>query len=111
MKKIYYSLIYSHLVYAIEVWGSADETLLENLLTIQEKAVRAMVFKDNYPPIPGPLNPADPIFKYLHILKFKDIYNLKILKFVYKWIHMLIPKNFDNSFIRNRDVHNNDTQI
>ena len=69
-----------------------------------------MVFKDNYPPIPGPLNPADPIFKYLHILKFKDIYNLKILKFVYKWIHMLIPKNFDNSFIRNRDVHNNDTR-
>ena len=37
LKKIYYSLIYSHLVYAIEVWGSADVSLLDNLLTIQKK--------------------------------------------------------------------------
>ena len=91
LKSIYYSLIYSHLVNAIEVWGNACDTLIEKLLTLQKKAVRLMVFKDNYPAIPGPLNPSDPIFKYLHILKIRDIYKQQVLRFVCKWKNMLTP--------------------
>ena len=29
MKNVYYSLIYSHIIYAIEAWGSAFKTELE----------------------------------------------------------------------------------
>ena len=35
MKNVYYSLIYSHLVYGIEVWGSACKTELNKLLVLQ----------------------------------------------------------------------------
>ena len=31
LKTIYYSLIYSHLIYAIHVWGSANNTLLDSI--------------------------------------------------------------------------------
>ena len=54
LKSLYYSLIYSHIAYAIEVWGSADKSKLYPILTLQKKVVRMMVFKDNFPPIPGP---------------------------------------------------------
>ena len=62
LKNIYYSLIYSHIVYAIEIWGSAGDTELEKILMLQKKAVRMMSYKDQYPQIPGPLNPSDLLF-------------------------------------------------
>ena len=109
LKSIYYSLIYSHLLYAIEVWGNACDTLIDKLLILQKKAVRMMTFKDNYPATPGPLNPSDPIFKYLHILQFKDIYKLQILRFVYKWKNKLIPHHFGNIFMKNCDLYSCNT--
>ena len=35
LNMVYYSLVYPHLNYAIEVWGSADQTHLERILTLQ----------------------------------------------------------------------------
>ena len=37
MKTLYYSLVYRHLLYAIEVWGSAGITLLNRLLVLQKR--------------------------------------------------------------------------
>ena len=44
MKNVYYSLIYSHLVYGIEVWGSACKTELNKLLVLQKRAMRLMTY-------------------------------------------------------------------
>ena len=62
LKSMYYSLIYSHIVYAIQVWGSANDTELDKILILQKKAVRMMLYKDQYPQLPGPLNPTNPLF-------------------------------------------------
>ena len=35
---LYYSLVYPHLNHAIEVWGSADQTHLDRILTIQKNS-------------------------------------------------------------------------
>ena len=42
MRNIYYSLIYSQLVYGIEVWGSACKTELNKLLVLQKRTMRLM---------------------------------------------------------------------
>ena len=42
---IYYSLVYSHLNYAVQVWGSACKTELNKLL-LQKKAVRMTTLND-----------------------------------------------------------------
>ena len=61
MKNVYYSLIYSHILYAIEVWGSAFKTELNKVLILQKRAIRFMTFNDGFPLIPGPLRPTDPL--------------------------------------------------
>ena len=61
MKSIYYSLVYSHLIYAIEVWGAAFKTELNKLFVLQKRAVRLMTYKDNFPLHPGPLSHTEPL--------------------------------------------------
>ena len=38
MRNVYYSLVYSHIIYAIEVWRSACKTELEKILILQKRA-------------------------------------------------------------------------
>ena len=45
MKTLYYSFVYPHLLYAIEVWGSADITHLNSLITLQKRVVRMITFQ------------------------------------------------------------------
>ena len=68
LKSIYYSL-YSHIVYAIQVWGSANNNELHSILILQKKAIRMMTCKDQYPKIPGPRYPSNPILLSLEYLK------------------------------------------
>ena len=42
LKNVYYSLVYSHIVYAIEVWGSTSKTEMNKILILQKKAMRLM---------------------------------------------------------------------
>ena len=45
---IYYSLIYSHLIYGIEVWGSACVTSIHKILILQKKVARLITNNDNF---------------------------------------------------------------
>ena len=82
MKNVYYSLIYSHIIYAIEVWGSAFKAELNKIFVLQKRVMRLLTFNDVYPSIPGPLSPTAPIFAKLNALKVDDIYNHQVSKFV-----------------------------
>ena len=73
MNNVYCSLVYSHIIYAIEVWGSAFKTELDKILILQKRAMRLMTFNYVFPAIPGPLSPTDPIFVKLKHLKVQDI--------------------------------------
>ena len=46
LKMLYYSLVYPHLIYAIEVWGSADHSSLDRLLVLQKRIVRLITFSN-----------------------------------------------------------------
>ena len=46
LKMLYYSLVYSHLNYVTEVWGSADPTYLDRILILQKRIVRMLTFND-----------------------------------------------------------------
>ena len=73
LKNVYYSLVYSHIVYAIEVWGSTSKTEMNKILILQKKAMRLMTYKDSYPIIPVPLLPSGPIFYQLKTLSRRYI--------------------------------------
>ena len=101
MKNIYYALVYSHLVYAIEVWGSACVTNMTKILTLQTRAIRLITYKDQFPTIPGPLYSSEPLFLKLSFLKVEDIFILQVSKFVHKCINFDNINNFDNWFKHN----------
>ena len=75
---IYYCLVFSHLSYGIQAWGSACQTHLSTLKVIQNKAVRIICGKQYfqiYGQTPGPLPSSNPLYKELEILKLDDIFN------------------------------------
>ena len=40
MKNIYYSIIFSHIVYAIQVWGSAGKIETDKILILQKRTIK-----------------------------------------------------------------------
>ena len=61
MKNVCYSLIYSHIVYAIEVWVSAFKSELKKIFVLQKRVMRLLTFND--------VIPTDLIFAKLNVLK------------------------------------------
>ena len=104
MKNVYYSLIYSHLVYGIEVWGSACKTELNKLLVLQKRAMRLLTYNDQYPVIPVPSNP---IFIKVELLKVKEIFKYYISKFIFKFLQI----NFHSWFTASSVIHNYRTRF
>ena len=73
MKNVYYSLIYSHIIYAIEVWGSASKTELDKILILQKRVMRLVTFNDEFPAIPCPLtgsswSPSKSVLKFRSVI-------------------------------------------
>ena len=50
MKTLYCSLTYPRLIYAIEVWGSADSTHINHVIMQQKRIVRMMNHLDKWQP-------------------------------------------------------------
>ena len=109
LMSIYYCLIYSHIVYAIEVWGSAFKTELNKILILQKRAIRLMSFADKLPMLHGNLVPSNPIFFKLKILKVDDVYKYQLNKSIFKCINQLTQ--FHNWFVVTHQVHPYQTRI
>ena len=101
MKNVYYSLIYSHIVYVIEVWVKYE---LNKIFVLQKWVMRLLTF-NVYPSIPGPLSPTAPIFAKLNDLKVDDIYNHQVSKFVFKCIYRLTPEQFHDWYKLTSGMH------
>ena len=106
LRTIYYSLVYSHLNYGIQVWGSACKTDLDKILILQKKTVRAMTghrWYQTYGKHGPSWAPSDPLFKSLGILKIYDVYKLSVGKFIYSSLSHLSPPLFWSWFSINNE--------
>jgi hypothetical protein len=109
---LYYSLVYSHLIYGIHVWGSACAKELDSIEVLQKKAVRVISNVQHfqiYGEPPGPLPASDQLFKDLEILKLEDIFKFHIVKFVFQSLSQETPPTFFDWFSINNDVHGHST--
>ena len=110
MKNIFYSIIYSHIVCVIQVWGSAGKIETGKILVLQKRTIRLISNKDKKPVLPGPLASTNPIFFKLEILKVKDIFTLQISKFIYRCLKLDTPDNFHEWFKLNCVSHSYNTR-
>eukprot|EP00732_Lithocolla_globosa_P005361 Lithocolla_globosa_v1_NODE_5514_length_1228_cov_70.501279.p1 type:complete len:261 gc:universal NODE_5514_length_1228_cov_70.501279:410-1192(+) len=79
---LYYSFIYSNLIYCLEIWGNSETTLtyLQPLLLLQKKLVRIIDFSTYQAH-------ALPIFQKLKILHIFDLYRFRISLLAHKITH------------------------
>ena len=110
MMNLYYSLNYPHLLYAIQIWGSTFENYINKIVVLQKKLVRVMTFNVTFFTINGPPAHTAPLFKSLNILKFKDIFELRISQFIYECIHSHAPIQFNSWFVFINQVHSHSTR-
>ena len=113
IRTIYFSVVYSHLYYGIQAWGSADPTIMNKLEILQNKAVRILSGKQYfqiYGQEPGPLPSSEPLYKKLEILKIKDIFELSIANFVFSTLTFDSPAIFDSWFRYDHEVHDHSTR-
>ena len=109
---VYYCVVYSHLSYGVEAWGSACKSDLNKILVLQKKAVRILSgnrYFQIYGEQAGPLPHSEPLFKSLEILKFDDIFNINIAKFVYLTISKESPDVFSEWFKFSHLIHSHAT--
>ena len=80
---LYNSLILSHLNYCTLAWGYEHKRITK----LQKKAIRIihMAIHSSH---------TDPLFKKIRSLKFKDLFELNILKFYYKLMNNNLPDYF-----------------
>ena len=71
---LYNSLIISHMVYSILLWGKSDN--VHRIEKLQKKAMRIISYS-------RPLKHTEPLFKAFNLSKFTDIYTLKLLNFFF----------------------------
>ena len=100
---LYNSLFSSFLQYGIIVWGLTYEVHTNPIYFLQKKVVRAIAFKSF-------TSPSTPTFSELKILKLYDLFELKLLTFVYESVTMISPICFHKFFDTLTSVHQYDTR-
>ena len=106
MKQLYYSFIYPYLTYAITSWGSACKTRLNRIRTKQNKCIRSIIFAHSR-------ENATSYYNLLDILKFDNIFKLKVALFGHKTINdpTGIQTIFSGSPPLASDCHSNYTRF
>ena len=82
---LYKSLFIPRINYGSLLWGHVGESIDK----IQKKAIRTITYS-NY------IAHSEPLLKSLNLLKVKDLFNLKILKFLFNLYHNKLPPYFNN---------------
>ena len=108
LKTLYYSFIFSHLSYGLEVWGAATSNKnFKRIVTTQKKAIR-IITKSKW------LSHTEPRMKDLGLLRITDQHQLQCLSLIYDMtkgycndIFGLIDKQNDQVMAHNlRSVQN-----
>ena len=88
---MYYSLIYPFLIYALPVYGAADQIHINTINLLQKKVVRLMTFND-------PISHSLPLFKEFEILTIFDVFKVETSKFVFESLNHINPPQFHGFF-------------
>ena len=95
---LYNSLFSPFLQYGILVWGLTYETYINPVFLLQKRVIRAISFEHF-------TSHSTPIFFGLKILKLHDLFQLKLLSFVYESVLKISPVCFHNFFKSVESVH------
>ena len=99
---LYNCFVLPYLTYSILTWGGSSTQCIR-LLTLQKRAVRIISnagFHDH----------TAALFCNLKLLKFNDLYHLKLGKFMYKYMNNALPLCFSSFFTLTSSIHSYKTR-
>ena len=100
---LYNALFLSFLQYSLIVWGQTFASYIDPIFKLQKKVVRAISFQPR-------LSPSLPIFKDLKLRKLSEIFELRLLTFVYDSVNKISPCCFHDFFLFSSSVHQYSTR-
>jgi len=92
LRMLYHSLINSRAQYRITAWGKAASCHLQTISAVLSRAMRCLNTDKLL------TNKVTTIYKMQKNLQLKDIYNLEVSKFMYKYTTSQLPAKFNNYF-------------
>ena len=105
MVQLYYSFMYPYLKYGIIAWDNTNKKLTHEVQLLQNKILRIINFKSL-----KDHTRMCTLYKSMHILQFKDIFELDEAKFVYAYHNDKLPSNIDGIFNPVQNQHNYGTR-
>jgi hypothetical protein len=103
LSNLYYSFVYPHIVYCIEVWGNAADEHVNPLYLLQKKCVRIITNSSKFAS-------SKPLFTSLEFLTVSQIYAFRMYLFRYKFMNKSLPVVFNDMFVTNSSIHSHDTR-
>ena len=89
LRNIYFGIVYSYLQYGVTSWGNAASKYTTRI-QIQQNYIVKILTKT-----PFFRKKLLPIYSNLNLLKFNNIFNLEVLKFVFKFRSKTLPSCFN----------------
>ena len=107
LTSVYYSLVYSHLQYAIICWGNTSKKVLNRLQIKQNRIIKILSKKF------GKKVRLQPLFQKLNFLRLNKIFKFEIAKFMVKFHSNKLPQfceEYLKSFVKVSSVHTHYTR-
>ena len=104
-KALYFALVYPHLVYAVELFGTATAKNLNSLQILQNKLLRVLQIKRTF-------THNNELFTEFDTFKIRDLYELNLLKLAHKIVHHTsqLPSIFHDYLTFNHNIHSYNTR-
>jgi hypothetical protein len=99
LASLYHSFVYPFFTYGLEIWGRTFKMDIESLFLLQKKIIR-IISSAKY------REGTEPLFKNLGILPLQNLYEYRMLMFLYKYHNNLVPTILLDFFTRNNINHN-----
>jgi len=100
---LYYTFVYPYVTYCNIIWGRAAKVLLLRLFLLQKRILR-IIFNTHF------LAHSEPLFKECKVLNIFQINSYSVGIFMFKYYKSLLPNIFDNMFIKQCNVHMQNTR-
>jgi hypothetical protein len=99
MKSLYYSLVHSHLIYAIQVWSTTSQGNINSLFKLQKQAIR-LIHNAKYNAH------TESLFKESKILPIPKLIEFFQLQFMQHYVNGFLPSSFNDMAITREAVRN-----
>ena len=104
LRTIYNTLILPHFTYCITLWGNTFKKYIHQLTLLQKRIIRIITFS-------GFLDHTAPLFSYLKILHFENLYKYHVLVNTYKAINSPVFPNCVREILDfYRNIHTHQTR-